>query len=246
MKKELQLKRPRNSLLNRYADIISEGRFSRELGHVRHGSQLPSHWAGQLVALRRRQVPRSRACTEDGRRVYVSIIYSEWDARRAAQSRAAYRSPTVWLFWPPQRLREPRNRFSDQHRYKRRGDESPGRVDSTIPTCDFSMKEAARFRGNERSILCATSWKRERLYLKLPVAARTYANREIYERRSRQIGSYSLFGCFPGWWNVRYDAIYALSSVILIAAVTVGHGMIFWAKLKGKVSRGVGIFSVIW
>lgn len=131
MKKELQLKRPRNRLLNRYADIISEGRFSRELGHVRHGSQLPSHWAGQLVALRRRQVPRSRACTEDGRRVYVSIIYSEWDARRAAQSRAAYRSPTVWLFWPPQQLREPRNRFSDQHRYKRRGDESPGRVDAS-------------------------------------------------------------------------------------------------------------------
>lgn len=43
----------------------------------------------------------------------------------------------------------------------------------------------------------ARSWKRERLYLKLPVPARTYASREIYERRPRQIGFYSLLGRFP-------------------------------------------------
>lgn len=77
-------------------DKRSESKFFHpSSGHVRHGSQLPSRWAGSACCTSPTTTTTTsslgRALAHRGRRVRVrvSIIYSEWDARRAAQSRAA-------------------------------------------------------------------------------------------------------------------------------------------------------------
>lgn len=77
-------------------DKRSESKFFHpSSGHVRHGSQLPSRWAGSAcctsptTTTTTSSLGRALAHRERRVRVRVSIIYSEWDARRAAQSRAA-------------------------------------------------------------------------------------------------------------------------------------------------------------
>lgn len=162
-------------------DKRSESKFFHpSSGHVRHGSQLPSRWAGSACCTSPTTTTTTsslgRALAHRGRRVRVrvSIIYSEWDARRAAQSRAA---PD----FSPFPSREIVSRISAAITGEAR------RCSCVYTYVRFSMREEDTH----------GSWKR--LYLKLAAPLDAFMGRKEREREG-DLRAANWILCFSRFW----------------------------------------------